>query len=237
MKHLFIFLLIGSFILSACQKETGFTAPAIAESCPVQVDDPSGRFYSSDSLIPFPNSKKTCGLLPLNKKNYWIYKDSIFNNGTFTKVQYDTLRFINTWQSHPDNLVWWETSISIGLPQLLYITDSSIFDIESNLLAPGMISAQKSFGLFTGDSILYWDNFEDIAAFGRSVKLNENINTPAGSFDNCILIEKSSPNYRKDQVYFKSGLGVLKYIFEKAPMGSRVLQLQQISTLIAFHFE
>jgi len=237
LKHLFIFLLIGSFILSACQKETGFTAPAIAESCPVQVDDPSGRFYSSDSLIPFPNSKKTCGLLPLNKKDYWIYKDSIFNNGTFTKVQYDTLRFINTWQSHPDNLVWWETSISIGLPQLLYITDSSIFDIESNLLTPGMVSAQKTFGLFAGDSILYWDNFEDIAAFGRSVKLNENINTPAGSFDNCILIEKSSPHYQKNQVYFKPGFGVLKYVFEKAPIGSGVLQLQQVSTLIGFHFE
>jgi len=175
--------------------------------------------------------------LPLNKKDYWIYKDSIFNNGTFTKVQYDTLRFINTWQSHPDNLVWWETSISIGLPQLLYITDSSIFDIESNLLAPGMVSAQKTFGLFAGDSILYWDNFEDIAAFGRSVKLNENINTPAGSFDNCILIEKSSPHYQKNQVYFKPGFGVLKYVFEKAPIGSGVLQLQQVSTLIGFHFE
>lgn len=237
LKHLLISLLIGSIFLSACQKEFDFMPPLIAESCPVQIDDPSGRFYSSDSLTPFLNSKKTCGLLPLNKKNYWVYRDSIFNNGVFTKVQYDTLRFVNTWQSHPDNLVWWETSISIGLPGLLYVTDSSFYEIQSSLFVPDMISAQKSFGLFAGDSIRYLTSFEDNAAFGRSIKLEGSINSPAGNFDDCILFEKNAPNYRRDKIYFKPGFGVVKYISEKAMPGSGTLQLQQSSILLGFHFE
>jgi hypothetical protein len=133
--------------------------------------------------------------------------------------------------------VWRENNISIGLPQMLYVTDSSIFEIQSSLFVPGIVSAQKSFGLFAGDSIRYLASFEDNAAFGRSIKLQENINTPAGSFGDCILFEKSAPYYRKDQVYFKPGFGVVKYISQKALPGSGVLQLQQSSTLIAFHFE
>ena len=80
-------------------------------------------------------------------------------------------------------------------------------------------------------------SFEDIAAMGRSVKMENVIQTTVAHFDNCILFEKNARNYRRDQVYFKPELGVIKYIMEKAAQGTSQIKLQQISTLVSFHFE
>ena len=52
-----------------------------------------------------------------------------------------------------------------------------------------------------------------------------------------VFTEKNARNYRKNQVILKPGLGVLKYIQEKAPIGQRVIKLQQVLTLVAFHIE
>ncbi len=71
----------------------------------------------------------------------------------------------------------------------------------------------------------------------RSLKIQTALKTPAGSFNDCIYFEKNAHNYRKDQVILKPGLGVLKYIQEKAPVGQRVIKLQQVLTLVAFHIE
>ncbi|HKB43020.1 MAG TPA: hypothetical protein VKC90_01475 [Chitinophagaceae bacterium] len=207
------------------------------ESCQASTGNPTGHSYTSDSIITINYSKKLCGLLPFNKKNYWVYEDSVFDDGTFIKTQYDTLRFTATFISLPDSLVWWETSISVGLPEMIYANDSSFFEINERLFAPEIIDVKKEFGLFEGDSIRYLTSFEDIAAMGRSVKMEGVIKTPAGDFDDCILFEKNARNYRRDQVYFKPGLGVIRYILEKAVAGSPQIKLQQISTLVSFHFE
>jgi hypothetical protein len=237
LKQFFTSLLIGSVFFSACKKESNFTLPVIMESCQVSGSNPTGHSYTSDSVIAIDYSKKICGLLPFSKKNYWVYQDSIFDNGSFIKVQYDTLRFISTLKSLPDGLIWWKTSISIGLPEMLYANDSSFFEMSDRLFAPDIIDVKKEFGLFEGDSIHYLTSFEDNAAMGRSVKLQDVIKTPAGNFDDCILFEKNARNYRKDVVYFKPGLGVIKYTTEKALPGTYQIKLQQISTLVCFHFE
>lgn len=205
--------------------------------CINQTENPAGRTYDSDSLVGYLCNEKHCGIMPLSAKSYWIYEDSVFDNGTFVRAQRDTLRYIRNIRSLSDGLIWWDSDVNVGLPQRLYTNDSAIFLMRQRQYSPELVDAKKEYGLFPGDSLRYLTGFDDIAASGRSLKLNEEIRTPAGTFDNCIYFEKLARNFRKDQVFFKPGVGVLKYIKEEAPMGTRVLQLQNIMTLVAFHIE
>lgn len=234
LKKTIVPLFITSIFFFACTKEN-FIRPA--ETCDFQTDNPAGRSYSSDSVVTVNYSKKHCGLLPMSSKNYWVYEDSVFNNGIFVKVKHDTLRYTSTLESLTDKLIWWEGNISVGLPDRLYANDSAIFEIDNRMFTPGIIDAKKDYWLFEGDSLHYLAHFEDNAAQGRSVKMESTIKTPAGSFDEYFLFEKNARNYRRDQVYFKPGLGVLRYTLEQAPAGSGVIKLQQVSTLVTFHIE
>jgi len=234
LKKIIVSIFIISIFFFACTKEKNFVR---SEACEVQTDNPSGRTYSSDSVIAINYSKKNCGLLPLSRNNYWIYKDSLFNDGVFARIQFDTLRFTSTWQSVADKLIWWQSNISVGLPERFYANDSAFFELESRTFTPGIIDVQKGYSLFEGDSLRYLAHFEDNAAMGRSVKMQSFISTPAGHFYDYILFEKNARSYRKDQVYFKPGLGVLRYTLELAPVGTGEIKLQQVSTLIAFHIE
>ncbi len=239
LKKTIISLLIGSAFFAACRKDNNF-APlpvVVQEACLPQTENPAGRSYASDSVISISYSNKHCGILPLSTKNYWVYEDSVFNDGVFAKLQYDTLRYNTTKKSLQDGLIWWESNISVGLPETLYANDSSFFAMADRLFVPGIIDIKKDFSLFPGDSLRYLTSFDDAAAIGRSLKLQTDYNTPAGTFNNCIYFEKNAPHFRLDQVYFKPELGVIKYVMQKAPIGSGTLKLQQISTLVAFHIE
>ena len=235
LKKTLVSLLIGSIFFFACRKES--FAPTV-KACVPQTDNPSGRSYSENDIVAVGYTAKHCGFLPLNHNNYWIYEDSVFNDGVFVKVQFDTLRFVKTFQSLPDDLIWWETEISIGLPEKLYANDSTIFQMEPRMFAQEPTwDAKSEYSLFDGDSARYLTSFDDNAAMGTSVKMDDAIITPAGKFTDCVLFEKNARSFRRDQVYFKPGLGVIKYIQEKAPMGSPFTKLQQISTLVSFHIE
>ena len=235
MKKTLLSLLFGSLIFVSCRKEASFP---VDESCKEQKDNPAGRSYTSDVFIPVNYLQKNCGLIPLSSKSYWIYQDSIFSNGSFLRVKFDTLQFKRTYKSTIDNLVWWEVNINIGLPGVIYSNDSTIFSADYRVFTPELVrDAKKEYSLFEGDSIQYLTSFDDNAAFGKSVKLEEKVYTPAGTFDDCILFEKKAPFFRRDQVFFKPGLGILKYISEEAPMGSPIMQVQQISTLVSYHIE
>jgi hypothetical protein len=227
-------LVAASLFFIACRKQDIDTPKA---ACLPQSDNPSGRSYTEAQMVALNYSQKHCGLLPLSQKNYWVYLDSIYVNGVFFKTQYDTLRF-TSFESSPDHLIWWKSNIEVGLPDLLYSNDSTIFLANYRLFAPDPIrDAKKEYGLFVGDSIKYLTSFEDNAAMGRSVKWSPAIVTPAGTFTNCILFEKKAPFFRKDQMFFKPGLGVVKYFYEEAPMGSMVMDMQKISTLVSAHLE
>ncbi len=91
--------------------------------------------------------------------------------------------------------------------------------------------------MFEGDSIKYITSFEDAAAIGRSLKIESDITTPTGTYNNYLYFEKNARNYRKDQIFFKPGIGVLKYIREKAQMGERIIKPEQILTLVSYHIE
>jgi hypothetical protein len=235
LKRTILYLVSASILFVACRKENIILQEA---ACLPQTDNPAGRSYAENMLASVSYSQKHCGLLPLSKKNYWVYIDSFFTNGAFARSKYDTLRFTTTYQSMPDQLIWWQPDMEIGLPDLLYSNDSAIFLASYRLFAPDPIrDAKKEYGLFAGDSVKYLTSFDDNAALGRSVKWSSTITTPAGNFGNCILFEKKAPYFRKDQVFFKPGLGVVKYIHEEAPMGSPVMELQKTSTLVSAHIE
>ena len=235
LKKTLVSLLIGSIFFFACRKDS-FVFPV--QACLSQTDNPATRIYSDESVVAVSYFEKHCGLLPLSRKNYWVYEDSIFDNGSFVQVQFDTLRFAQTFQSLSDKLIWWQTDINIGLPERLYANDSTLFLMEKRMFSQDNVwDVKKEYSLFTGDSIRYLTSFDDNAAMGRSVKMEDPIITPAGKFSDCVLFEKNARNFRKDQVYFKPGLGVIKYIEEKAPMGYPFTKLQQISTLVCFHLE
>ncbi|MBI5857412.1 MAG: hypothetical protein HZB42_07150 [Sphingobacteriales bacterium] len=236
MKKTIATLFVASLCLLACTKSE-LLRPSAIELCVPQTNNPAGKSYNNDSIIAYSCTNKHCGILPLSTRNYWIYEDSVFNNGVFVKVQYDTLKYSVTKRSLSDGLTWWESSVNIGLPNLLYANDSTFFGLTDRLFTPGFKDVKKEFGLFAGDSVKYLTSFNDIAAQGRSLKIGNTLKTENDSFDNCLYFEKNARNYRKDQVFFKEGIGVIKYIREEAPMGQRVIKLQQISTLVAYHIE
>lgn len=211
--------------------------PVPEEPCLAQTANPAGRSYTSDSVVAFTCASKHCGFMPMSTRNYWVYEDSVFSDGVFVRVQYDTLRYTTTWKSLSDGLVWWESNISVGLPDKLYANDSAFFRLQDRMFIQGVQDAKKDFSLFAGDSLRYLASFDDVAAAGRSLKLNSDVKTSAGSFSGCLYFEKNARNYRKDQVFFKPGLGVIRYVHEMAPMGTPFIKLQQVSTLVAWHIE
>lgn len=237
MKNTFLPIFIASIFILACRKSDFLQPKTETEPCELQTANPTGRSYAADSVVEFTCTQNHCGILPLSCKNYWIYEDSVFTDGVFTQVQLDTLRYITNIKSLPDGLVWWEGNVSVGLPDMLYANDSTFFGLADRLFTPGIKDVKKEFGLFTGDSLRYLTSFEDAAALGRSLRIETPLETVAGTFDDCYYFEKNARNYRRDQVYFKPGVGVVKYIMEKAPMGQPVIKLQQVSTLVKFHIE
>lgn len=221
----------------ACRKAEFLQPITETKPCELQTANPGGKSYPADSIVDFSCTQNHCGILPLSSKNYWIYEDSVFTDGVFSKVQWDTLRYTTNKRSLPDGLVWWVGNISVGLPDILFANDSSFFGLADRLFTPGIMDVKKEFGLFTGDSLRYLTSFEDAAALGRSLRVETPLMTSAGTFNDCYYFEKNARNYRRDQVFFKPGLGVIKYITEKAPVGERVIKLQQVSTLVKIHIE
>jgi hypothetical protein len=241
LKKTLLPLVSACLVFFSCKKENLVRQEIIAEAfsapCLFQTVNPTGHSYDASSVIEVTYSGKHCGFMPLSSMNYWVYEDSVFENGVFQHVQFDTLRYNKAYESQPDQLIWWESNISLGLPDKLYSSDSALFRMQDRLFTPDILDVKKDFFYFTGDSVKYLASFDDIAAQGRSIKMSTPFTTPAGTFNEWILFEKNARNYRKDQVYFRPGLGVIRYTVEKAIMGQRELLLQQISTLVAFHIE
>lgn len=205
--------------------------------CMNQTADPAGRAYDKDSLLYFLCTDKHCGLMPLSNHNYWVYEDSVFNDGIFERITTDTLRYVSNIRSLADGLTWWKTDMFVGLPQVLFSNDSTFYSLQARLYNPEYSDARKEFFLFPGDSVRYLTGFDDIAAAGRSLRMKDRLTVPAGDFSDYIYFEKNARNYRKDQVYFKPGLGVLRFVLEKAPFGQRVIKTQHIMNLLSFHIE
>jgi len=214
---------------SACRKEILKTEP-----CLQQTANPDKRSYSATDFTQTEYNNKHCGLLPLSKNHLWIYQDSIFENGLFARIEMDTLQFTTTWQTQPDGITWFKANKEVGLPLFCYSNDSAIFSIEQRLFSsPQIMDAKKQIFISHIDSIRYLSAFIDEAAIATQ-KMNSPISTALGNFNDCIFLEKLAPGYRKDQVYLKPGIGVVKYIYQEAPFSSPGIEMQRISTLVNY---
>ncbi|MBC7947298.1 MAG: hypothetical protein H7Y42_05425 [Chitinophagaceae bacterium] len=234
MKQFYLSILIGSVLFLACTKVYVEPSPR----CISQFVNPSGRSYECSNVAAISYTSSHCGLLPLHRNNYWVYLDSIFENGAFDRVQFDTLRITNSFRTLTDSLVWWETKGVVGLPVLMYANDSAIFQLSNRYFTSECIKdVKKSYSLFPGDSIKYLSSFDDNAAMGRSIRISGELVSPAGHFNDCILFEKNAPRFRNEKVYFKPGIGVVKYSNSEAAMGSQTVLVRKISTLLAYHIE
>lgn len=238
MSKLILSFFVGAIFFAGCKKEDLVRSAAeVVIPCELQTDNPAGRSYEADEVVSYNCTDKHCGILPLSVKNYWVYEDSIYSYGTLLRVQFDTLRYAYTKKSMEDGLIWWQGNLTIGLPDMLYANDSAFFKIGDRMFTPGIKDARKDYPVPAGDSVKYLTSFDDIAANGRSVRLKTPVTSPAGSFEDCIYFEKNARFFRRDQLFFKPGIGVIKYIQEKAPPGNPLLKLQQVSTLVAVHIE
>ncbi|HEX7844254.1 MAG TPA: hypothetical protein VF476_00555 [Chitinophagaceae bacterium] len=237
MKKTLLIILTGSLLFTACRKEQDFTPQQQEEACLPQNINPMGRSYPCDSIASYSYTKTHCGLQPINSSSYWIYRDSLFTDGIFTSIKMDTLRF-KSYISLPDSLIWWQPDMEVGLPSKLYITDSAIYTLSLRFFSPECVmDVKKEYSLFAGDTARYLSSFDDNAAMGQSYKIQQPYNCLAGSFSDCIAYEKNAPFFRKDVMIFKPGVGVVKYRTEKAQMGSPIIQLERISTLVSFYID
>ena len=241
LKVTFTLLIAGLLALASCQKEknliTDEAVLPVSARCEAQTANPDGRFYSGASFAATTYDKSNCGLIPLSTKNYWVYQDSVYINGTYSKTQYDTLRF-TPYKTLTDELIWWKGNISVGLPAIMYANDSTLFALENRIFGDiGERDASREFSLYNSDTTFYLANFEDMAAMGRSIKLQTSLTTAAGTFNGCVYFDKNARSYRRDQLIIKPGVGVVKYIYEEAPMGQPLLKMQKIMTLVAMHIE
>lgn len=238
MKKETLSILFIAFIFASCQKEV-LEEVVLAKQVPCveQKINPAGRSYVTDSLIEYQCTEKHCGFISLSTKNYWVYQDSIFTDGVFVNVKMDTLRYNKTYLSKKDGLTWWKGNKEIGLPKILYANDSSFFSADILLFSPETTAANKSYGLFTGDSVRYLSNIEDIRATGRSLKINEDVYVPAGKFTEVLLFEKNANFFGSDQLLYKQGVGVLKFTQMRVPVGDWENKKQIVSTLVAYHIE
>lgn len=135
-----------------------------------------------------------------------------------------------------DGLVWWEGNISVGLPSLLYANETAFYTLTDRAFSPETMDARSDYMMPEGDSVKYLASFDDIAASGRSVRLSEPVTTIGGNYNGCILFEKNARYFRRDQVFYKPGIGVVRYTLERAG-SDRVFRYSQVSTLVAFHIE
>jgi hypothetical protein len=231
-------LLAGSLLFTACSKNEFYPLPEpdSTESCVPATENPNGRSYSAEWVATFNCTDNICGLMPMNRSNFWVYEDSIFNLGVFSHVKYDTLRFTQQMKTLQDGLVWWKPNTQVGLPDAMYVSDSSFYNLSERLFAPGYWDAKKDFGLFSGDSIRFQASFHDYAATGRGIRLSSPIDTEMGRLTDCYYFEKLARNFRRDQVWIKPGIGVIRYTYEQANNGfPRVVTLRKISTLVDYY--
>jgi hypothetical protein len=194
------------------------------------------RYYLNTDLQEIEYDNSHCGYLSLNKMNYWIYLDSIFdNNGLFQYSQVDTLRFTRTFRT-PDGLIWWKPNLSIGFLSYNYATDSMLYTLGVNWSAR---PAVPWYYPIASDSSVELVAMSDVNTLYIAKKIQGNVVVPAGSFQNCVNYIKKfvlGSGTHQEAIY-KPHLGVLRFrLFYSGDLQNPEIT-RQTSTLLAFHLE
>ncbi len=228
MKYLFLLNSLAILFFSCQRNKTDRPA---ANNCISSSQLPTD--YPSDGLSETYYNNTHCGFMPLGKKNYWVYLDSLFDsNGGFTGTKYDTLKFTKTYYS-TDSIVWWEPNVFKGFFRFNYSTDSILYTLGDRWGNRLLVEwAKPLITDSTNDECIYTDH----ATLCKAWKINEPVNVPAGSFNQCFHYRKLWFLGNDFDFYFKPGVGVLKFwYYSKYPDGR--MKPATISTLVNFHLE
>ena len=226
-------LLLAALWFFSCDKENAPEKP-----CTKLIENPAGRTYGCTDVIEVSYTGNYCGFMPISDRTYWVYEDSIFEDGIFKMKRLDTLRFSKKYMTITDNIIWWEADKFLGLPSKLYANDSGIYKLEYRMFSsPCVMDVKKEYYEPEQDFTQYLTSFDDDAAIGRINKLHSPVTVPTGSFEQCISFEKFAPTYRSDKVIIKMGVGVIKFIHQLAPPSDTEIKLQLVSSLVGVYKE
>ncbi len=201
---------------------------------------PSGP-YNIPSMVEVNDSSTICGYFPLNKKNYWVYRDSFFTDQRqFLYTQIDTLTFEKTFKSN-DGLIWWEPKsthkdnhVYRGLWRRIYSTDSTVYNITDGY-------ANRWFAATIIDTVREDCRTSDVSTNCISIKEKSPLTTPAGTFSNVMLFKKEWLLQSFDySIYYKPGVGILKSQWSPSFFVKPTFTLNPLyatSILISYHLE
>ncbi len=187
--------------------------------------------------VNIDHDKNHCGYLPLGKKNYWVYLDSVFNGSGFQYSQLDTVRFtVNSITT--DSVIWWSQSsqTNFAYPKYLYSTDSTTYVLAG---AWGY-NAVKWFYTIPGETANEDCHSTDVSSICIAKKHNIPVIVPAGSFTNCMYYEKLGfyGNLANTAIWFKAGVGVLRSeVYLGSTWGVLTGSLLRTSTLVKYFIE
>lgn len=231
----FLFLAI---LLLACHRDHCDNNPANPSmACVRNSTIPYGSYLQLQNLPPSSTDSIYCGYLPLSRKNYWVYLDSVYDqNGIYTHSIRDTLRYTVT-RRLQDGIAWWSTD-SVGnlkvwalYPRFVYSTDSVLYFISERRTGAPFFKA------ITSDTLIEGCQYSDHSQICESVKNPNPVVVPAGTFTNCMKFNKTWVlGYYEIETHFKPGIGVLKtrYFTDRFTFPFRMIRT---STLEAYHIE
>lgn len=238
MRDAILIVFVILLVCSGCKK-TNLDDKTASCPHPIPTTIPQRAYTSGFTEITYQQSH--CGYLPLGKKNYWVFQDSVFdsNTGAFLSTFIDTLRFERTFR-FSDSIVWWMPKITFfpgyfkGYYNLMYSTDTVLYTLGDG--GPGSLpSAKWCFPLHT-DSIHLYPHWSDAGGYEVvGYKLYSPVTVPAGSFNDCSLfIHRWNSTTGGWYIYFKPQVGILKFIVRRGPGGSII---SHTSTLLSYHIE
>jgi hypothetical protein len=177
-----------------------------------------------------------CGVIPLHRTNYWIYRDSVFNSsGVFTQVKLDTITISAIKKSTVDTSMWWflKSNSLKGLMHVLYTTDSITYFANNSW---GSYYVEKWFVVPRKDSSRFAFAFTDVIASDSTFKIN-NISVPAGNFINCYRSYKKYLQSGTFETFYKPGIGVVRFnLYNNGPIaGQPGFTKLQKSELVSYH--
>ena len=209
MKNILVIIAL-ILLLSSCKKDISPENPYV--NCP----------YGNNLVAMTDPTIKSYGFIPLSLTNYWIYSDSIWQDGVLQPLTYDTLSVISAEKTGEDT--WWKMSDGYRLCN----DDDKVYKLGFfGYAMPGTTVCPEKALLFfpvQADTTIIWTEWiSDYGILGEA-KLNKSIiHTGAGDFSDFFEYNQSDAigvNYR----WIKPGLGIIKTIQENSFNKTRMVR-------------
>lgn len=195
MKYIFTILTL-TILLTGCMKESKVEYSYLP--CP----------YGSNFIKMNDSSVVSDGLIPLSLISYWVYSDSVWNNGILQTLSFDTLRVVSAQKS--GNETWWFLSDSY----ILFQKNDTVYKLSSGFISGGAVSCPEKTKLFfavTNDTVQNWnEQFSDYIFTGKAFLVGNTIATATSNYSGCMeFTQYGFVNYAR---IIKPGIGIVKTI-------------------------